>query len=360
VRNLRFDDTDATADQVAGILYWEQPLAGTSGLGSYAAFFSTSHAAGGTETRVGSDVLVGAWTSELVIPATAVPAGALYLLMYTRDNAGSLVTGTVAYTCLKDLQSGASSGYARTLYFTARGYATAAAARTYLSTQPVCAAQRHRIDVRMVATVYYDTAPSPAPASPTEEPFDDSSGQGQACATSSDCTGSHECTEGQCHSSTAIFLVSLPTGDGFTSAVAALDGGGYLAGSSVPAFYTGEGSSGSGYSLGLVEVSSVMDAFVPERPDPDVAFYLSRTLVGFRVALAALADRRGNVHLLTMSTKTAAVDEVTNVWMGYRNATFSDMGASDDILPSFTPYVSATSQAQCWQVTSDLSHPSCT
>jgi len=355
VQNLRFDDTDAVTDQIGGIVHWEQPLAGISGIASYAVYLSTTSSSGGTETKVGNDLAVGAWTSDLVITATAIPAGASYLLVYTRDTAGTLDTGTVAYVCLKDLQGGGSSGYARTIYFTTLGYANAYNAKQYLSGSSSCAAQAHRIDISMVATVYYDSGGTAI----TVQAFDDTTGQGDACTANSDCTGSHECTGNQCQSSTAAFLVSFPTGDDFTTTVSALTTGGYLGSAPVPPFYTGEGASGSGYSLGDIDVSSSMDGFAPTKPDLDIGRYMANTLVQFQLALAGIVDRVGALRLLTLTGKETPVGEVANVWMGYRTATFTDMYASTATLSYATSYVTST-QAQCWQVTSDRSQPSCT
>jgi len=210
VRNLRLDDTDPDEGEVAGVIRWEQPADGTHGFAHYGAFFSTSYEAGGTETRVEHHVLVGAFTSELIVSEnTAIPAGATYLLLYLVYPDGTNNDTTVSYACLKDAHDGNNNGYAKMMYFTTRGYAKADAAKTYLTTEPACAVQPHNVAIEMVATTYYNID------SLEVEDFDDSAGLEDDCGAPHwpDCAAPHVCVGGYCRSSTATFLVKFPTGN---------------------------------------------------------------------------------------------------------------------------------------------------
>jgi len=381
VRNLRFDDTDPDEDQVAGVIRWEQPASGTQGFAHYAAFFSTSYEAGGTETLVEHVVLVGAVTSELIVSEnTPIPAGAQYLLLYLVDAAGTNDASSVAYACLKDAHDGYSNGYARMVYFTTRGYAKADAAKTYLSTQPVCASQPHNVVIEMVATVYYNSMKDTRIEALEVEDFDDSAGLEDNCGAPHwpACTGTHVCVGGYCQSSTATFLVKFPTGNDFETTESGLSAGGYILTAAVPPFYSGKGTVGGTYSIGTVAVSSEMLSsnspcrfspptmsseycgYTPLQSDPDIGWKICKSMVYFRMALAAVTNRLGDVILMTANDKQDAVSELQNVWISYRNTSFVDMAASAVIQGYFLPYMGATSRARCWQVTGVDYHPDCT
>lgn len=381
VRNLRFDDTDPDAGEVAGVIRWEQPAVGTHGFAHYAAFFSTSYEAGGTETLVEHLVLVGAVTSELIVTEnTKIPAGAQYLLLYLVDYAGTNNVATVAYACLKDAHNGNNNGYARTVYFTTKGYAKADAAKTYLTTQPVCATQPHNLAIEMVATVYYNSMKDTQIEALQVEDFDNSAGLEDDCGAPHwpNCVAPHVCVGGYCRSSTATFMVKFVTGNDFETTESGLNAGGFLLNAAVPPFYSGKGSVPGTYSIGTVPLSSEMLSsfspcrfspptmsseycgYTPLQSDPDLGWKICKSLVYFRMALAAVTNRFGDVIMMTADDKQAAVSELQNVWISYRNTSFVDMAASAVIQGYFLPYMGATSQARCWQVTGKDWHPDCT
>mmetsp|Transcript_95298 Transcript_95298/g.188895 ORF Transcript_95298/g.188895 Transcript_95298/m.188895 type:complete len:436 (-) Transcript_95298:33-1340(-) len=381
VRNLRFDDTDPDAGQVAGVISWEQPAVGTRGFGFYAAYFSTSHEAGGTETMVEHEVIVGSLTSELIVSEnTPIPTGAQYLLLYLLDGDHQKNLTTLAYACLKDKHNGINDGYARMVYFTTKGYEKADAARTYLATQPVCASQPHNIIIEMVATVYYNSAKIVRTEALEVEDFDYSDGLEADCGAPHwpNCTEPHVCIGGDCHSSTATFLVKFPSGNGFASLESGLTSNGFLLNSAVPPFYSGKGTSPGTYTIGTVAVSSEMLSsfspcrdspptmssehcgYTPLQSDPDIGWKLCKSLVYFHMALAAVTNQFGDVILLSKDDKKDAVSALQNVWISYRNTSFVDAASAGLIQGYMGAHMGAVSRARCWQVTGVDYHPDCT
>jgi len=83
--------------------------------------------------------------------------------------------------------------------------------------------------------------------------------------------------------------------------------------------------------------------------------------VQYNVAYAASINRFGEVHILSKAaatTTSSAVDDLANLYMGYRQASFQSLGASAATFSEIDAHVTS-STAQCHEVTLNQDHPNC-
>lgn len=323
VLNLRFTDEDTTTGKIGGTIYWEKPTGGDDGY-TYRVCLSTSTGATCPQQLPISgsyDLAGGAGTSAFPVPSNTAIGSYTYILVFLRNTAGTISNQASIF-----IQDNPTS-VARTVYVTTLGYTKANNARTALVTAGHT--NYNDITLEMVATAKWDTGTSAV----VETVFDDVSEE----------------------SSTAAYLLTFPTGATLTSIDSTITS--YITDAPLKAVYTGTGAA-TAYSHGVIQAASVLDSFVPNRPDPDIARYIARSCVHFGVAGAAMANRAGYVRIHTKATAQTAVKQIANMYINTDAVTFLDMGAASADLTAISTAVTQT-QAQCYQVTGTDSLPSC-
>lgn len=323
VRHLRFVDEDSTTGEIGGTIYWDIPAAGDAGF-NYVAYMSTSNN-GATKTQLqpegsgASNLPGGADVSAFPIALNTAIGSNTHILVYMQDAAGAL--SNEVFICIIDNPD----GFVRTIYATTTGYTKANGARTALVSG--CHASFESISLEMIATAKWT-------GSEVEETvFDDANEE----------------------SATAAFLLTFPSGSAYSAVESAISS--YVGDAPLPAVYTGSGASTS-YSLGVIQAASALDDFVPNRPDPDIARYIARSSVHFKVAGAVIVTRSGHVRIQTEADKQTGVKQMANVYLNTDAVTFSDLGAASATLTAIAAG-STAAQAQCYQVTGTDSLPSC-
>eukprot|EP00927_Polykrikos_kofoidii_P062052 TRINITY_DN56878_c0_g1_i1.p1 TRINITY_DN56878_c0_g1~~TRINITY_DN56878_c0_g1_i1.p1 ORF type:complete len:393 (-),score=50.30 TRINITY_DN56878_c0_g1_i1:26-1204(-) len=317
VRNLRFDDTDSDADAIGGLVSWEQPVGGSGG-DAYAVFLSQDDSGTG-ETQIGSDVSHRMWPPELIIPSSTSSSGFTHIIVYLRGSGG---LHSAASICLMD----SPSKFQRTVYLTLLGRANADGATQALVAG--CHANIHRIVIEMVATVTWTGSDI------VETDFDDLDDSSEASA----------------------FSVIFPSGSSLTyleTAIAA-----YTVGAPVPAVFAETGVSAT-HVLASVQVASIMDVFVTEKPDPDHGRYFAKSCIMYSLASSATINYRGEVRLQTLVDCQGGLQEMLDVYQTGHTVTFQNLGAEASTLTAITSRATET-QASCLQITATPGHVSCT
>jgi hypothetical protein len=282
------------------------------------AVYLADDSAGTTKSQLQSDLASGAETSAFVVSSNTAIGTAQYLLVYLRDTSNSL--HDLAYICLKDNPS-ASERY---FYAVTNGLSNANNAATVLVTG--CHALNHEIVIERVATAVWDNSGSNV----VETTFDDT----------------------EANPSYSVFF---PTGSSESDIQSALNP--YQSTAPIPWVYTGTGAN-SLYSIGVIQAASVIDNFVPNRPDPDIARYIARSAIHFRTAGAAIINRAGYVRIQTKTSAKDAVKNMANMYIQSNALTFEFISGASATITALDTAVSQTS-ALCYQVSGADSQPSC-
>jgi len=325
VLNLRFVDEDTDAGQIGGTVYWDKPALGDAG-SDYAVYMATNDCSGScTKTQLtggslpGGDMPGGADVTDFPVATNTATGGKTHIVVYMKAH-GSGTESNVAAICIMD-----NPGLVRTVYFTTTGYTKANNARTALVTG--CHASYHTMTVEMVATAKWTGS------AVQETTFDDVNEW----------------------STTASWQLSFQTPSTFADVATAINS--YVSDAPLPAVFTGT-SSDAAYSLGVIQAASVIDNFVPNSPDPDIARYIARSCVKFNVAGAVTVNRAGYVRIQTKTDKQTAVKQMANVYLNTDAVSFVAMGGASGTLTAIAAG-STQSTALCYQVTGADSQPSC-
>lgn len=316
VLNLRFGDTDATADQVAGVIKFEQHAAGIAAVASYVAYLATD-CAGTGQTQVG-EVLSGAYTSEIELFGVD-STGFTHLVVYLKaHNTGT--ESDAACICLLDNPG-------MTVYFTTVGYTMASQAKAALAGTSSCGAQEPSIVIEMVATAVMSSG------AVVETDFDTADE----------------------YSETAVFSVSFAT----STAIATLETltSAYTVSAPLPAVFTGTGSDAT-YELATLRAFSTMDDFVPTMIDLDIGKSIAKACVEFALAHGAMVNKQGYVRIQSTASAQSAITSMAQVWQPLSTPTFGSLGASSSVLTAIAASATATS-AVCSQVSLSAEDPSC-
>lgn len=319
IQNLRFDDTDTNTGSIGGIAYWDRPAAGDSTIISYRVFIAED-AAGTNEVQVGNEVLAGAWTSEVDIPANTASSGKTHLLVYLVDSTGKRNPASI---CLQDNPT----GFARTMYVTTLGYTKAANLKIALVA--ACHANEHRIKIEMVATAKWS-------GSAVQETDFDNADE---------------------NSATAAFSVTFPTGTSMSNMETAIAS--YVDDAPLPTVSTDSINTAGNYRLGMVQVASEIGPFVPVQPEPDMGRSFARSCVEFSVASSAMVNRVGEVRIQTRADKEPAVTAMIQIFQSWSTPTYENLDAGTSALNAIDARATASSAA-CWQISGVMHHADCT
>eukprot|EP00929_Paragymnodinium_shiwhaense_P048367 TRINITY_DN24466_c0_g2_i1.p1 TRINITY_DN24466_c0_g2~~TRINITY_DN24466_c0_g2_i1.p1 ORF type:complete len:374 (-),score=74.01 TRINITY_DN24466_c0_g2_i1:32-1153(-) len=332
VRNLRFIDEDTDAGQISGIVYWEAPASSGYSLPGFRWYyvFLCQDAAGTGPTAIG-DVVIGAYTSEIRVPANTAIAGPgfTHIGVKYKQPDGTINDASLVTVKIFD------NPVARRFYVTCLGRTKADGARTALITNEY--AQAPHVRFEMVASAVEDGTTSVGLTKVAETTFD-------------------EDEESESVTFQIIFDSSNTVAEVETLLASFIDD------SPVPVFFTGTASSAA-HKLAAVQVNSVYDDFVPIVPDTDKGRHLLWSGVTYSLIYAGTVNLFGEARMLTTtvasSPTSTAVQDLVDVYMGYNTAAFTDVGGSAATLTAIMTHATAASGAECQQISNDVMHLSC-